>query len=62
MAFAGSGIALLAGVAGLIAQILFYPAYSSGVYFFGLVAYLVPTMVTVAALWRIDRLVIAGLL
>ncbi len=62
MTFAGSVIALLAGVAGLISQILFYSSDNPGVYYFGLVAYLVPTGVAVAALRRIDRLVIAGLL
>ena len=62
MAFAGSGLALLAGVAGLSSQILYYSSYNPGVYYFGLVAFLLPTVVAVVALRRIGQLVIVGLL
>jgi hypothetical protein len=61
-AFAGAGLALLAGVVGLISQILFYSPDNPGVNYFGFVAFLVPIGVAVAALRRIDRLVIIGLL
>jgi DivIVA domain-containing protein len=61
-ALAGAGTALLAGAAGLVSQLLLYTSYDPAVYFFGLAAYLASTGVAVAALRRIDRPVIAGLL
>jgi hypothetical protein len=62
MAVAGAWIALLAAVVGLISQILFYSPDNPGVYYFGFVAFLIPIVVALAALRRIDRLVITGLL
>src|SRR5271166_1855388 len=62
VAFAGAGIALLAGAAGLVSQLLLYTSSDPGVYFFFLAAYLVSTGTAVAALCGIDRLVITGLL
>ena len=62
VAFAGAGTALLAGAAGLVSEILVYTSSDPGVYFFFLAAYLVPAGTAVAALRRIDRLVITGLL
>ena len=62
VALAGAGTALLAGAAGLVSQLLLYTSYDPGVYFFGLAAYLASTGVAVAALRRIDRPMITGLL
>jgi DivIVA domain-containing protein len=62
VALAGAGTALLAGAAGLVSGLLLYTSYDPGVYFFGLAAYLASTGVAVAALRRIDRPVITGLL
>ena len=62
MAFTGAGIALLAGITGLTSELLFYAPHEPAVYFFGLASYLLPTAVAVAALLRINRLVIVGLL
>jgi DivIVA domain-containing protein len=61
VAFAGAGTALLAGAAGIVSQLLLYTSYDPGV-FLGLAAYLASTGVAVAALRRIDRPVITGLL
>ena len=62
MAVAGAWIALIAGVAELIWQLLTYTTGEPGVYLFALVACLVPIAVAVAALRRINRLVVLGLL
>ena len=62
VAFAGAGTALLAGAAGLVSGLLLYTSSDPAVYFFGLAAYLVSTGIAVAALRRIDLLVITGLL
>jgi hypothetical protein len=62
MAFAGAGIALLAGITGLTSQLLFYTPHEPAVYFFGPASYLVPTAVAIATLLRINRLMIADLL
>jgi hypothetical protein len=60
-AIAGSSLALLAGVAGLVSQVLLL-ARLSGLWYCGFAVYLVSTAVAVAALRRIDRLVVLGLL
>ena len=62
-AYAGTVIALLAGIAGLISQVLDHTSYQSGVnYFFSLAAFVVPVVVAVIALMQIHRLVIIGFL
>ena len=62
-AYTGTVIALLAGIAGLISQVLDHTSYQSGVnYFFSLAAFVVPVVVAVIALMQIHRLVIIGFL
>jgi hypothetical protein len=70
IAVTGAGLALFAGVAGLITTIIEYKPGLSGSYYlyhtwyynFIFAAYLIPIVVAVVALRRIDRLVIVGLL
>ena len=62
-AFAGTVIALLAGIAGLISQVLLHGSYQSGAnFFFNLAIFAVPVVVAVIALAQINRLVIIGFL
>ena len=62
-AFAGTLIALLAGIAGLISRILLYNDYPSSVnFFFNLVIFAVPVAVALIALMQMNRPVIIGFL
>ena len=62
-AFAGTVIALLAGIAGLISQVLHHGSYQSGANFFAnLAIFAVPVVVAIIALAQINRLVITGFL
>ena len=62
-AFAGTVIALLAGIAGLISRILLYGPFLFGVNFFvSLAIFAVPVVVAVIALIQINRLTIIGFL
>jgi hypothetical protein len=61
-AVAGSWTAVLSGVAGFSSQVLFLTDYSPPVAAFGLAIYLILVAVGSAALVRINRLVIVGLL
>jgi hypothetical protein len=62
MAFAGSGIALLAGISGLISLALHYLSGSYGNVFFASAAYLTTAGAAIAVLVRVDRLVTVGFL
>jgi hypothetical protein len=62
VAFAGAGVALLAGITGFTSQLLFYTPHDPVGNFFGPASYLVPTVVAIALLLRINRLVMVGLL
>ena len=62
-AFAGTVIALLAGIAGLISEVLLHDSRMSGANFFlDLAIFAVPVVVAVIALMQINRLVIIGFL
>ncbi len=62
-AYAGTVIALLAGIAGLISQVLLRGSYASGVnFFFNLATFAVPVVVAVIALAKLHRLTIIGYL
>ena len=62
-AFAGTVIALLAGIAGLISEVLLHYSSQSGANFFvHLALFAVPLVVAVIALMQINRLVIIGFL
>ena len=62
-AFAGTVIALLAGIAGLISRILLHGPFQSGVNFFASLAIsAVPVAVAIIALIQINRLTIIGFL
>ncbi len=62
-AYAGTVIALLAGIAGLISRILLYGSLPSGANFFiNLAMFAVPVVVAVIALMQINRLAIIGFL
>ena len=62
-AYAGTVIALLAGIAGLISQVLLHDSSQSGAnFFFKLAIFAVPVAVAVIALVQINRLEIIGLL
>ena len=62
-AFTGTVIALLAGIAGLISQVLLHDSFPSDVNFFvNLAIFAVPVVVAVIALTQIHRLVIIGFL
>ena len=62
-ALAGTVIALLAGIAGLISQVLLHGSSQSGANFFAnLAIFTVPVVVAVIALMQINRLEIIGLL
>ena len=62
-AFAGTVIALLAGIAGLISRVLLHDSYQSGANFFvNLALFAVPVVVAVIALMQINRLAIIGFL
>ena len=62
-AFAGTVIALLAGISGLISQVLLRGSYASGVnFFFNLAIFAVPVVVAVIALAKLHRLTIIGFL
>ena len=62
-AFAGTVTALLAGMAGLISQILLHDSSQPGAnFFFKLAIFAVPLVVAVIALMQLNRLVIIGLL
>jgi hypothetical protein len=62
VAFAGAGVALLAGIIGFTSQLLFYTPHDPVGNFFGPASYLVPTVVAIAVLLRINRLVMVGLI
>ena len=62
-AFAGTVIALLAGIAGLISEVLLHSSSQSGANFFAdLAIFAVPLVVAVIALMQINRPVIIGFL
>ena len=62
-AFAGTVIALLAGIAGLISEILLHGSFQSGANFFvHLTFFAAPLVVVVIALMQMNRLVIIGFL
>jgi caspase domain-containing protein len=62
-AYAGTVIALLAGIAGLISLVLLRGSYASGVnFFFNLAIFAVPVVVAVIALVKLHRLTIIGFL
>ena len=62
-AFAGTVIALLAGITGLIYEVLLHGSYQSGVNFFvNLAIFAMPVVVAVIALMQMNRLVIIGFL
>lgn len=62
-AYTGTVIALLAGIAGLISQVLHHGSYQSGANFFAnLAIFAVPVVVAIIALTQINRLVITGFL
>jgi Caspase domain len=63
VAYAGTVIALLAGIAGLISRVLLYNDYPSGVnFFFNLIIFAVPVAVALIALMQMNRPVIIGFL
>ena len=62
-AFAGTVVALLAGIGGLISQVLgHYSSQSEATFFFHLAIFAVPVVTAVIALTQINRLVIIGFL